>query len=624
MKQPIKILIISMLICFLIISCERENMVESESCHPRILLLQGEESQIKELIETNNTWRKMHFAILNECGKIQAKPPVERVLIGRRLLDKSQECLKRVFYLSYAYRMTGQKPYLNRAIQEMVAVADFPDWNPSHFLDVAEMTMGMAIGYDWLYNDIPEESREMIREAIVNKGINPSYDNKYNWFVNSDNNWNQVCNTGMVYGALAVKEDYPDLAMKTVNRALESVKLPMKVYEPDGVYPEGYDYWGYGTSFNVMFLSLWEKTLGIDQEKYLGNSRSFLRTGEFMLHSVAPSGKSFNWGDCGKNAGRLNPAMFWFGERTNDPSVLWMENKFLHVDNFSRFTGQRLLPAIMVWAKNVDLDNIQPPVSNFWFGQGKNPVAMMRTSWTDPNAIYLGFKVGSPSVNHGHMDVGSFVMEADGIRWAADLGKQNYESLESKGMSIFGKDQNAQRWTVFRMNTFSHSVISVNGEQQRVNGYGKIDRYSDDRDFMYAVSDISTIYAGQLKKAVRGVAIKNGAWVVVRDELSTSTTAAKVRWALLTPAVVQLKEEGAILTSGNKKLFLKVSGPENLQMKTWSTAPTNDYDAENPGTILVGFEFDIPAGSSQNIEVLLIPEKAENTAEFINLNFDKW
>ena len=36
-------------------------------------------------------------------------------------------------------------------------------------------------------------------------------------------------------------------------------------------------------------------------------------------------------------------------------------------------------------------------------GQGANPVCMMRTSWADSNALFLGFKAGSPSVNHGHM-----------------------------------------------------------------------------------------------------------------------------------------------------------------------------------------------------------------------------
>ena len=66
-----------------------------------------------------------------------------------------------------------------------------------------------------------------------------------------------------------------------------------------------------------------------------------------------------------------------------------------------------------------------------WVGQGKNPVALMRTSWTDTNAIYVAMKGGSPSVNHGHMDVGSFIMEANGERWAMDFGMQDYNSLET-------------------------------------------------------------------------------------------------------------------------------------------------------------------------------------------------
>jgi hypothetical protein len=83
--------------------------------HPRILLLSGEETLIKSTIASDNTWRTVHNAILDQCMVINAKPPVERVLIGRRLLDKSREALKRIFYLSYAWRMTGNKLYLERA-----------------------------------------------------------------------------------------------------------------------------------------------------------------------------------------------------------------------------------------------------------------------------------------------------------------------------------------------------------------------------------------------------------------------------------------------------------------------------------------------------------------------------
>ena len=50
--------------------------------------------------------------------------------------------------------MTSEKKYLNRAVKEMLAVSAFSDWNPSHFLDVAEMTMAVSIGYDWLYDGL--------------------------------------------------------------------------------------------------------------------------------------------------------------------------------------------------------------------------------------------------------------------------------------------------------------------------------------------------------------------------------------------------------------------------------------------------------------------------------------
>lgn len=589
--------------------------------HPRILLQKGEEQQIQDLIDSDDTWKAVHFAILEECNKILGKPPVEHVLIGRRLLDKSRECLHRVFFLSYAYRLTNDRRFLQRAEEELVAVSRFSDWNPSHFLDVAEMTMACAIGYDWLFTELSDDARQEIRSAILTNGINPSKNNSYNWFLNSDNNWNQVCNAGMAFGALAIQEDYPDLANEIINRAFNSIKLPMKACKPDGVYPEGYGYWGYGTTFNVLFLSAVTKFFG--DERGLASTAGFLESAEFMENMLTPTGKSFNWSDCGTST-NLNPAMFWFAQHTSNPSLLWSEMQFLGSENISRLKGLRELPALLIWAKDIPVSQITPPEKTVWMGQGENPVCLMRTSWTDPLAVYLGFKAGAPSVNHGHMDIGSFIMESDGVRWANDLGMQNYESLESKGMSIFGHTQDAQRWTIFRMNNFSHNTLTVNNQLQRVNGYAKIDKYSDAEDFSFAVSDISSVYNGQLKKATRGVGIVDKSYVVVRDELETPDNPATVRWNMVTYAKVDFEDYGATLTLNGKRLFLKVQGPDNLVMKTWSTAPANDYDAENPGTVSVGFECELPANATETFEVLLIPENVVSTATFINKTFINW
>lgn len=137
--------------------------------HPRILWFEEEINPLVQEISKEAQWLKIHQAILSESDKMLSLPTLERIQIGKRLLDKSRECLKRVFYLSYSYNVTSDLKYLERAEKELLKVSNFTDWNPSHFLDVAEMTMAVSIGYDWLFKHLSDHSRSIIREAILKK-----------------------------------------------------------------------------------------------------------------------------------------------------------------------------------------------------------------------------------------------------------------------------------------------------------------------------------------------------------------------------------------------------------------------------------------------------------------------
>jgi len=592
--------------------------------HPRILLLKGEEAAIKKTIAGDKIWANMQQAIIDESTRLLSLPPVERIQIGRRLLDKSREALRRLFFLSYAYRTTGDTKYLQRAEKEMLAIAAFTDWNPTHFLDVAEMTMAVSIGYDWLYADLPASSRSIIKEAILKKGIEPSLDKKYNanW-INAEHNWNQVCHAGMAYGALAIYEDQPELAKQIINRSINNVPSSMKDFGPDGAYPEGYGYWGYGTSFNVLLISALDKAFG--QDFGLSQKPGFLQSPGYLENMTGPSGRPFNYSDAGGGGG-LQPAMFWFAQKNADPSLLWVERSRMLNGDLKRYINDRLLPAAMLWGGGISINTITPPASTMWVGKGKSPVALMRTSWTDTAALFVGMKGGSPSVNHAHMDIGSFVMEAGGVRWAMDFGMQEYESLESKGMNIFGRTQDAQRWTIFRYVNQAHNTLTVNNQLQRVAGYAPLTGFSRDKDFMNAVTDMTEVYKGALAKATRGIAIVDQQYVVVRDEIEAADTVTTIRWTLVTPASVMLTGTNtAELTKDGKKLFLRVETPAAITMKTWpSDPPPNSYDAPNPGTIRTGFELTIPAKSATSIVVRLVPEKAAAIANKKIASLDAW
>lgn len=566
--------------------------------HPRLLLTEQGLHSLKKAIQQDASKQKIHQAILKECETILTQAPVQRIQIGRRLLDKSRECLRRVFYLSYAYRTTNDERFFKRAEQELLAVSNFSDWNPSHFLDVAEMTMGVAIGYDWLYHQLSTEARQTIKKALLEKGIQPSLDQKNNSFLRSENNWNQVCNAGITFGALAIAEDEPTVATQMIERGVKSIPISMQPYAPHGGYPEGYGYWEYGTSFNVLFIDAIEKALGTTYG--LEKIEGFLPTVSFLQNMVAPIGKVYNWGDCGLNAG-LSAASFWFAQKNNDPSVVWLQKKMIQ-ESTNSFTRNRILPSLLIWSENISFDAINAPKETVWVGQGDSPTALFRSDWHSKDATYVGFKLGSASVNHAHMDVGSFIIDAQGERWAMDFGMQDYHSLESKGVNLWGKAQNAQRWQVMRYNNRAHNTLTIDDELHDVKGDVDIATYSTQENFKSATADLTPIFLpGKITSSKRGIALVDNKNVVIRDEMKTEK-AVTLRWNWVTPAKAKAISATTFeLEQNGKKMYLHFDTNAKITLKTWSTDPIADYDAKNPGTMMIGFEAALPSQSSVTI-----------------------
>jgi hypothetical protein len=216
-------------------------------------------------------------------------------------------------------------------------------------------------------------------------------------------------------------------------------------------------------------------------------------------------------------------------------------------------------------------------------------------------------------------------MEANGVRWAMDFGMQDYNSLETAGVNLWGMAQNSQRWEVYRYNNFVHNTLTVNNKLQAVDGYSSITSFSDDPEMIYAKTDITSLYKDELKKAERGIAIVSKEFVMIRDEIEASGREAVVKWNLLTSANVTLVGKNtAELTKNGKKLVLKVKSPADAEIKTWGTDPPHSYDAPNPGTTLVGFEITLPANSKADLVVLMLPEGADENKNVTSLKLSNW
>lgn len=582
-----------------------------ERVHPYLIMTSDREASIRQAIEADEKWRQYHLLMIEEAKTCLDKPICKRTLTGKRLLDVSRECLRRILLWGYAYRMTGEMSYATRAQEELNSLADFTDWNPSHFLDVAEMTTAAAIGYDWLYSTLSESTRKKLEQAIISKGINPSLNSDYNNWLSRDNNWNQVCNGGITLGALAIYDQIPNQAAELINRAINSIRLPMKVYAPEGAYPEGYSYWGYGTTYNLMLIDALKSFIHSDYG--LTQQEGFLSSAKFIQHMILSDGYSFNYGDCA-SSGRVNPCVFWMANHSKQTDLLWSENYLFSHSSPQKIQSYRYAVLALIWGADLSTEKVSPPSETMWVASKATvPVALMRTSWNYKQGMSLAIKGGTAQAGHAHLDAGSFVFVNNNIRWAIDLGPQDYNSLESKGIDLWNRSQQSDRWKVLRYNNFAHNTLTFNNELQNVNGNATITEYANEKNFKYAIINLTPVYKTQVKKVMRGTALSGMDYAIVRDEIETAQHGVTVRWNMATKAKPTIIDNHTIqLAQEGETLILKAESDEQIVAKTWNASPTTEYDAPNPGVTFVGFEVYLKPNSSNMLQVTLITNKNSN------------
>ena len=570
--------------------------------HPRLVLRAGEEATVREAIAKGGMAKEAYSYIKAFSDKLLTTPPMERIMTGRRLLHVSREVLKRVYYLSTMFRMDGKREYLDRAVEEMIAVCRFTDWNPSHFLDVAEMTMAVSIGYDWLYPELSEDQRLEIRTAILDKGLRPS---DGQWFLTSNNNWNQVCNAGMVCGALAVWEDAPDEARAMVQRSLESNPISLASYSREGCYPEGYSYWEYGTSFQIMLISVLESAFGSDLGLMEGQE-GFYNSSRFMSMMSTPAHRVFSFFDVSRKQ-IFQSMQAWMAIRTGDHSVLYPELAFFREKGFTMGDTDRLLPIFLICCSKIDFSSIKAPSYNTYHCSGLEPLFIYRSGWDSKDDTYFGVKGGRSADNHGHIDVGSFVFESYGVCWAADLGSQDYNSLESRGVNLWSGAQDSQRWDVFRIGDESHNILTVKDKRPVVDARIPIREVWDKKSRKGAELPMTAFYGGDLDSCYRKVYLDKKDDLHVEDFFIGGAFGQNLIWKMCTEAEARILGPSAIeLKKDGKTRVLRIHTKHYASPRIWPTSPRHDYDADNPGTCLVGFEIkNVQPHEKVKVKVLL-------------------
>lgn len=537
---------------------------------PRLVLNRDIEKRLRQQLKTDPVVQNTYKAIQRDAAAIPGEPLLEHKKIGRRLLAVSREMLRRINMLGMVYRIEKDPAVLQRINDEVLAVCRFSDWNPSHYLDVGEMSLAVALALDWTAGDLPKATIEEAEKALIEKGIQPSWptENKNSWWAYGNNNWNQVCNGGMIAASIAIAERDPELAAKTLHRALDGLPNALHEYIPNGVYPEGSTYWDYGTGFSVITIAMLESAFGTDFG--YGDFPGFLESATFRVLTNAPSGMYYNFADCGDRRGQNGDIVLaWFAKRTGNAAYFERDRLLKSVDEMGRLS--RLDGAGLVWLAQFE-EKAEGNIPTAWKGDGSNPVVFFTGGPDDAHQYYFGGKGGRGTVNHGNMDGGSFVFELNGIRWVIDPGNQSYEDLEKTGFDLWGKSQNSQRWTLLTKNNFGHSTLTVNGRLHRVDGMATITDFKDGAA-PEATVDLTAAFGDLLTSARRRFVKDSPTSLLIEDQISPSEKTEEVTWQLMTTADVIIQPDGALLQQHGKSLRIENLSHSQLRLSVVSLDP---------------------------------------------------
>ncbi|MEO8614679.1 MAG: heparinase II/III family protein [Luteolibacter sp.] len=580
--------------------------------HPRLF---GDTARLEVIKTQSDEVSQELLALLkSEAEKAQTLKPIVYPASGI-MFNEMRDVQGRILALSLQYRLTGEKHFFTEARQELLHLADLPDWGTSHFLDVGEASLAAGVGLDWLHDDLSPEDRDRIVRAIVERALRPSLEvpeGGGSW-VNGDFNWAQVCHGGLVVGALAIAEREPVLARQIVERAVKNLDKVGATYAPDGSYAEGPSYWLYGTSIHVILIEALRTALGTscDLEKFPG----FLKTAGYKIQMMAPSGEDYNYSDY-HNEHLNEPIMLWFARELRDSNIARGElaaisRRLVKAVEDKHLAISRHLPLELFWW-DPTLPSGQDLRARHWTASGVLPLAVMRSAWDDPNASFIALKGGTPNHSHAHMDVGGFILEADGVRWAVDLGTEDYDKMRSAGLDLWNYTQESSRWTCFRVGPEGHNILRFDGTRQNISGKAEIRALPDDQGTMANIVDLTSIYQKQVTHVERTVKLKPDRSISIEDQWTAAGHPVSASFQWLTMAKVIRNQQGLLLEQAGKCLTLEVAPTDaKIEIEDVSAARALQ-DSPNSGLSRIVITIPTTEHSTATLRVLAIPDSTRS------------
>lgn len=570
--------------------------------HPRLLAKASDFDNIKQKMTTDRDMQSLVSEIIRRADDSLNKETITFRLTGNdaspSLLDTSRKAIAIILNNAFAWQITHDDKYAKKAIETMLAIAEFPDWNAkSRYLDAGEMMFAQAIGYDWLFSQLDPKQQQTIRDSLLTHGIywgmqayqgnDPQASSLgFPWWAT---NWNEVCNGGTLAAILATADLWPEKSATLLNHIIPSLKMGLDAYKPDGASAEGPVYWSYGMTYRVIAQEMLRTALNSDFG--LSSDPVLPKTAWYRYAIEGVTGNGFNYGDGVEDQG-YTPAWAWLGKRFNQPAIINASHaqmqQAIQRSQIKKPWGEfdRFLPLYALWFPEKSSTRLSNTPESFIF---HGPSELFVYKKEQPTSLYLGVKSGTNKANHAHQDLGSFIFERDNIRWATDLGKDYY--------NLPGYFDNQVRPKYFRISALSHNTMTFDDRNQLPEGIATLTT----NDNKLITVDLTNAYPEIARKITREFKIMDDGNVKITDNIVKSNNQHEYRWAMITSAQVSIAKNKATLTKNGKTLL--ITADEDASFIELSTYPGDDKQKKNDGTTMLAIKHIIAPDTNYQLSV---------------------
>lgn len=556
--------------------------------------------------------------------------------VWRKTYIECQELIYAIRHLAIAGRVNSDPALIAHAKKWLLEAAS---WNPTGttartYTDewAFRVTLALAWGYDWLYDELSAEEQDLVREALLTRTreiADHIIDHARIQLFPYDSHAVRAVSAVLLPAAIALLHE-ADEATEWLDYSIEFLST---VYSPwgdsDGGWAEGPHYWMTGIAYLIDAANLLKSYSAIDLYQ-----RPFLqKTADFPFYTKPPDIRRATFGDdstmgdlpclkLGYNVRQFagvtgNPVYQWYYDeiKRNDPGT---EKEFYNWGwwdlNFDDMVYRHDYPEVKAVVP-ADIPKLR------WFkGVGW---AAIQHKLDDPAQRVSFIMKSSPfgSISHSHGDQNAFCLSAYG----EDLAIQT-------GYYVAFNSSMHQKW---RRQTLSKNAILLDGKGQyadrdksrTLKATGNITRAEEHNDHIFMSADATMAYQ-TLNESVslvqRDVYFVHDSYFVIVDTVDASEPV-ELDWRMHANAPMQLGDS-TFRYSGEKAGFYgqviwSEAGAGVLTQETgFEGVDPVDYEGLPVSTCL---NIKFPRAIRHRIAVLLVPYHLQAPKRIFNFLDDQ-